>query len=284
MVTTVTSPLVDQLDGFRYFLLAGGKKQATIKNYVQTANVWTRWCIEHEVDPKTEDRNILMAWLGQRSTDTAPSTLRLFVLSLRVFYDYLLSIGMATYNPARDIKISKQVSRPVEPFSQDELQRMFRACKGARERACFLLLLGGGLRRSELQGVTKQDVNFASGTVRIWGKGGKYRMIRPGTAAMKELEVALWCEDRLVDREDDDYIWRRVKAWAKKAGIEERSFTHRFRYTFAVQFLEGGGSIEHLQTILGHSNIGQSLFYSKAGREERALEAQMKFNPADRLL
>lgn len=284
MVTTATSPLVGQVDGFRYHLLAGGKKQATIKNYVQNAGVWTRWCLEHEVDPHTEDRNIIMAWLGQRSVDSAPSTIRLFVLSLRVYYDYLFEVGLVHHNPARDIKISKQVSRPVEPFSQDELQRMFRACKGSRERACFLLLLGGGLRRSELQGVTKADVNFDSGTVRIFGKGGKYRLIRPGATAMKELEIALWCEDRLVDREDDDYIWRRVKAWAKKAGIEERSFTHRFRYTFATQFLEGGGSIEHLQSILGHSNINQSLHYSRAGRAERALEAQMKFNPADRLL
>lgn len=283
-MVTSTSPLVGQVDGFRYHLLAGGKKQATIKNYVQNAGVWTRWCVEHEVDPHTEDRNLLMAWLGQRSLNTAPSTIRLYVLSLRIYYDYLLSIGLVTCNPARDIKIGKQVARPVEPFSQDELQRMFRCCKGARERAMFLLLLGGGLRRSELAGITKPDVNFASGTVRVFGKGGKFRLIRPGDTAMKELEIALWREDRLIDREDDDYVWRRVKVWAKKAGIEERAFTHRFRYTFATQFLEGGGSIEHLQTILGHTNINQSLFYSKAGREERALEAQMKFNPADRLL
>jgi integrase/recombinase XerD len=284
MVAITASPLVGHVDSFRYHLLAGGKKQATIKNYVQSAGVWTRWCLEHEIDPHTEDRNVLMAWLGQRSLNTAPSTIRLFVLSLRVYYDYLVSIGLATYNPARSIKIGKQVSRPVEPFSQDELQRMFRACKGARERAMFLLLLGGGVRKSELAGITKADCNFRSGTVRIFGKGGKFRMIRPGDTAMKELEVALWREERLIDRIGGDYVWRRVKAWAKKAGIEERSFTHRFRYTFATQFLEGGGSIEHLQTILGHTSINQSLAYSKAGREERALAAQQQFNPADRLL
>lgn len=277
--------VVGGVDGFRYSLLAGNKSPATIKNYLQVANQWRIWCHDHEVSWQTEDRNIVTAWLGERSLNTAPSTLRLFVLSLRVYYDYLLESGVVTVNPARAIKVGKQVSRPVEPFSQDELQRMFHACKGARERACFLLLLGGGLRRSEVANISKADVNFAAGTVRIWGKGRKYRLIRPGTTAMKELEIALWCEDELVDRKDDDYIWRRVKAWAKKAGIDGRSlFTHRFRYTFATQFLEGGGSIEHLQSILGHSNISQSLHYSKAGREERAMEAQVRFNPADRLL
>ena len=276
--------VVGGLDAFRFHLLAGNKSAPTIKNYVQCATAWKQWCTRHEVEYWTDDRNVLMAYLGQRSAEVAPSTLRLEVLSLRVFYDFLIESGTVATNPARSIKVGKQVSRPVEPFSQDELQRMFHACRGARERACFLLLLGGGLRRSEVANISKGDVNFAAGTVRIWGKGRKYRLIRPGATAMKELEIALWCEDELVDRKDDDYIWRRVKAWAKKAGIDGRSFTHRFRYTFATQFLEGGGSIEHLQSILGHSNISQSLFYSKAGREERALEAQARFNPADRLL
>lgn len=276
--------VVGGMDAFRFHLLAGNKSQATCKNYLQYASQWRDWCLEHEIDPKDADTNVLMAFLGQRSAVVAASTRRLMVLSLRVYYDYLLSVGLATFNPARSIKIGKQQSRPVEPFSQDELQRMYRACKGARERAAFLLLLGGGLRRSELHNIKKADCNFSQGIIRIWGKGGKYRLIRPGETAMKELEIALWNEDSLVDREDDDWIWRRVKVWAKKAGIPERSFTHRFRYTFATQFLEQGGSIEHLQTILGHTSITQSLAYSRAGRAERALEAQMKFNPADRLL
>lgn len=284
MVAVAARTVVGGMDAFRYHLLAGNKSQATIKNYLQYARLWTAWCLDHEVDPYDADRNIIMAYLGQRSIDTAPSTIRLIVLSLRVFYDFLMGSGVCTANPAREIKIGKQQSRPVEPFTQDELQRMFRACKGARERAAFLLLLGGGLRRSELHGIKKVDCNFSQGTIRIWGKGAKYRLIRPGEMAMKELEIALWCEESLADRTEDDWVWRRVKAWAKKAGIPERSFTHRFRYTFATQFLEQGGSIEHLQTLLGHSSINQSLAYSKAGRAERALEAQMKFNPADRLL
>lgn len=284
MVAVITRSVVNPVDGFRFALLAAGKSQATIKNYIQCAQAWAKWCHDHELSPPTAGRNELTYWLGERSQNCAPSTVRLFVLSLRVYYDYLLESGLAAHNPARDIKVNKQVARPVEPFSQDQLIAMWNACKGAKERACFLLLLGGGLRRSELSGIKKSDVNFEAGTVRIWGKGRKYRLIRPGASAMKELEIALYCEDELVEQQDEEWIWRQVKRWAKKACIQERSFTHRFRYTFAVQFLEGGGSIEHLQTILGHTNISQSLAYSKAGREERALAAQAKFNPADRLL
>lgn len=284
MVTLTRRLVVGGMDGFRFHLLAGNKAPATVKNYTQCVGLWTRWCHDHEIEPTIEDRNVIMAWLGERAAEWAPSTVRLYSLGLRVYYDYLMETGAVKTNPARTIRVGKQVARPVEPFSHTELQRMFAACKGARERAIFLLLLGGGLRKSEITNIRKDDVNFAAGTIRIWGKGRKYRLIRPGAVAMKELEIALWCEEELVDRRADDYVWRRVKAWARKAGISERSFTHRFRYTFAVQFLEYGGSIEHLQTILGHSNISQSLHYSKSGRDERALEAQARFSPADRLL
>lgn len=278
MVATISQ--VDTLDGFRFHLLAGNKSQPTIKNYMGLASQWLSWCDDHEIDPEAATRNHVMAYLGQRAAHCASSTIRLTVIGLRVFYDYL---GDKDKNPARDVKIGKQVARPVEPFTVDELRRLRLSCKGATEVAVFYLLLGSGIRRNEVAGIKAEDVNFTAGTIRIFGKGRKYRTVRPGNKAMEALSVALWGKDRLIDSTAHDYAYRLVKRWARIAGITERAFTHRFRYTFAVQFLENGGSIEHLQTILGHSAITQSLFYSRANREQRALDAQLAFNPADRL-
>lgn len=274
---------VDPLDGFRFHLLAGNKAAPTIKNYMTQARQWIEWCDDHEIDYAEATRNMIMAYLGQHAATWAQSTTRLATLSIRVFYDYLCGEDHPELNPARTIKVGKQVARPVEPFSPAELKRMRESCRGAREIAVFYLLLGSGMRRSELSGITAEDINYAAGTVRIFGKGRKYRTVKPGRKAMEALQIAMWNEPRLIDSTAHDFAYRLVKRWAKFAGISERAFTHRFRYTFAVQFLEAGGSIEHLQMILGHSNISQSLFYSKANREQRAMEAQMRFNPADLL-
>lgn len=271
------------LAGFRFHLLAANKAAPTIKNYLTHAAAWLDWCDDQEIDVADASRNQVMAWLGQRSVTCASSTVRLATICIRVFYDYLIECGLATTNPAKSIKTSKQIARPVEPFSLPELLRMRDSCKGAKEVAIFYLLLGGGMRRSELGGICRTDINFAAGSIRILGKGRKYRTVKPGVKALEALQIALWNEERLIESSSHDYAYRLVKRWAKLANINERAFTHRFRYTFAVQFLENGGSIEHLQLILGHSSITQSLAYSRAGRENRAMEAQLQFNPADRL-
>lgn len=271
------------MEGYVFHMQANGLLPATIKNYLAVARKWRRWCEQVDLDPLKATRNDMLEWLGELKHCCADSTVRLHSLGLRVYYDYLVSGKLVKRNPARDIKINKQVARPVEPFSDIQLRRMLLACGSFTDRAIFYLLLGGGLRRNEVHGIRKEHINFDAGTIRIYGKGGKYRTIAPGTDAINALRLALDHEPELVRQADDDYIWRRVRRWGEKAGIEGRVFPHRFRYTFAVRFCQAGGGIDLLQTILGHSSLEMSMHYSRAGREERAIQAQATLNPASRL-
>jgi site-specific recombinase XerD len=46
-----------------------------------------------------------------------------------------------------------------------------------------------------------------------------------------------------------------------------------------VRFLEAGGDVETLQTLLGHAEITTTLRYVMYDREKRALVAQRKYAP-----
>jgi integrase len=87
--------------------------------------------------------------------------------------------------------------------------------------------------------------------------------------------------DLLCPQSHDGVVWRRVRYAARKAGIRGAVFPHRFSHTFAVAFCDAGGGIDLLQTILRHSSLEMSIFYSRANREKRALESQARLNPAD---
>jgi site-specific recombinase XerD len=271
------------MEGYVFHMQANGLTASTIKNRLNAAKMWLGWCEREKVNYLTASRNEMMAWLGSLYADHASSTVRLYTLCLRQFYDYLLEAGMVKKNEARQIGVKKQVSKPVEPFSDDDLRGMMGACTSYTDRAIFFLLLGGGLRRSEIQRIKRDDVHFDVGTVRVFGKGSKYRMIAPGQDAMASLRIALEFTDTLCPSTSHDYVERRVKYWAKKAGVTSRCHAHRFRYTFATRFCELGGGIDLLQTILGHSSLQMSMYYSRSGREQRALKAQVAYNPADLL-
>ena len=49
----------------------------------------------------------------------------------------------------------------------------------------------------------------------------------------------------------------------KRSGIKKRISTHTFRHTYAVHYLNGGGSIFLLQKLLGHEYITTTLNYLK---------------------
>lgn len=268
---------------FRYHLIAQRFSADTIRNYITGASIWLAWCNAQDLTYLEATRNDMTRWLGELAETQAQSTVRLRLLCLRVFYDFLKESEQIGDNPARAIKLPPQVARPVEILTDDELQAMIEVANKAEDRAIILLLLGGGLRRAESFNIKREDVNFGDGTIRVLGKGNKWRTVAPGKAAMQAVRIAMWNKDRLFDRKDDDYVWRRVQRLAQLAGVKGRVFPHRFRYTFAVDFSEAGGGVDLLQTILGHSTLEMSMRYSRQGREKRALKAQQDLNPADRL-
>lgn len=272
------------MEGFVFHLQAQGLAKATIKNYTQAVRSWHRYCEEGEFTPASATTRDLTNWLGYMAVDHAPSTVRLYTLSLRVYYDYLKAAKLKKgANPARAITIRKQVAKPVGLLEPFEIKQMLGACESLQDRALLLLLVGGGLRRSEVLGITREDIDFNHGLIRIWGKGGKWRNVAPGKLAMEATKLALGWRERVFDSTNPDTVRRRVNELAAKAGVGRHVHPHMLRYYFAVNFCENGGGIDLLQTILGHTSLEMSMYYSSQGRERRAMAAQVQFNPADRL-
>ena len=54
-----------------------------------------------------------------------------------------------------------------------------------------------------------------------------------------------------------------VKQIVKRSGLKKRISPHTFRHTYAVHYLNCGGSIFHLQKLLGHCHITTTLHYLK---------------------
>jgi integrase/recombinase XerD len=65
-----------------------------------------------------------------------------------------------------------------------------------------------------------------------------------------------------------------------RAGVPDAG-VHRFRHTFAVNFLRNGGNLLALQDLLGHKRLDTVRIYAK--QAEVDLERQQKgASPADR--
>jgi integrase/recombinase XerD len=154
---------------------------------------------------------------------------------------------------------------------------------GQRDRAMLETLYATGLRVSELVGLKLHEVNFDVGVVRVFGKGGKERLVPLGEEAIDWLRAYLGEARRtlLGERQSDDMFvtarggamtrqafWQLIKRYAVLAGIDPaRLSPHVLRHAFATHLLNHGADLRVVQMLLGHSDISTTQIYTHIARE-----------------
>ena len=134
-----------------------------------------------------------------------------------------------------------------------------------RDQAIIKLLVDTGVRASELCALRIRDLDMTNLRVKVMGKGSKERLL----AINARTAQAIWRylatrEDRrpvdplfatrsgqLLDRHNLRHMLKRSGERAGVSGVT----VHRFRHTFAIQFLRNGGNMEALKEMLGHSTF-----------------------------
>jgi len=199
-----------------------------------------------------------------------------FIRAVRTFFNYLEHEELILTNPARRLEKLREEVRFPDVLSKAQIQALLEATAesfaGFRDRAIILTLLDTGLRLSELFGMTLESVDFQSLQIRVFGKGRKERFV-PFSATLGKLLVkyktlrghaesnAFW-----VNKDGKpltpSYFVNFLRIYSRRAGINPSVHPHRFRHTFATEFLRNGGSPLTLQRILGHTTQAMTARYT----------------------
>jgi len=144
--------------------------------------------------------------------------------------------------------------------------------KGLRDRAIIAVLLGCGLRRSEVAALTFAHVQQRDGRWCIVDLVGKHGRVR--TAPMPnwvKAAIDAWTSAadvangrmfRPVNRADglggevvsEKVVWQLIKPYAEAAGVPGIA-PHDLRRTCAKLCRAGGGELEQIQLLLGHASV-----------------------------
>jgi integrase/recombinase XerD len=168
-----------------------------------------------------------------------------------------------------------------EPLTQDEANRMANACETHEQRLVVWTLLDTGLRVSELATLSKDNIDWQTHRLMIYGKGGPYgtrskRRIVPLSARVQPLiEGHLALHD--VFGIGVRTIQRIIKRVANKANISRPVSPHVLRHTFAVTAVMKGLSLPSLQRLLGHDRLTTTEIYLNISPEEVIKEFQSKW-------
>lgn len=125
--------------------------------------------------------------------------------------------------------------------------------------------------------LNKEDVNFETKEVVLFGKGNKHRTSYINARAEIALKnylnsrnddnKALFVSDRKPHKRLSKFgIEKRIGQLGELAGIERRTFPHLIRHTTATDGLNRGMGVEEVQAILGHENIATTMIYAKISK------------------
>jgi site-specific recombinase XerD len=155
------------------------------------------------------------------------------------------------------------------------------------------MLLDTGLRVSELAGIKLDEIDSERGWLKVKGKGAKERVVRISTTTQKVLWRYLVfreknkCQELWITEEGNPMkvggIQIMIKRLKERAGVKSMGNCHKFRHTFALNFLRKDRNPFNLQYLLGHSDLRMVKHYVSTLGMEDALKAHENASPADML-
>lgn len=306
--------LTQVIDGF--FLVRRARlAQTTQQNYRQCFAKLTAFCGPDTpfTDITTADVRSFLDYLRQPPSDGGLGLSERSVHDNLVICSALWSFAQKEFGyPHIVAAIDKPKYRKttIVPFTLEEVRAIVQAAEwtatwnaksGKRTRskrptarrdvAILLVLFDTGLRASELCDLCARDYQQDNGRLHIrHGKGDKERYVYLGDNAQRALWRYVLERPRLkpndplfatrtsrpLDRNNLRHLLAKIGGNAGVPNVHP----HRFRHTFAIQFLRNGGNIFELQRILGHESLDTVKLYLTLA-EVDIEKAQRAHSPAD---
>ena len=256
----------------------------TVLSYARDLKGFCRFMKESGVlDPAKVNRTNVMAYVYElQKQQKAGTTVSRNIASIRSFFQFLQRKGLVTENPAADLELPKVEKKIPEILSLDKVELLLEQPSGEedkeiRDKAMLELLYATGIRVTELISLRVEDINLPLEYIRC-GSDAKSRIIPIGAQAKVSLRRYLdKVREHMVLRPDEEVLfvncngkpmtrqgfWKIIKAYAKKAGIEEDITPHMLRHSFAAHLIENGADLRSVQEMLGHSDISTTQIYTK---------------------
>ena len=210
------------------------------------------------------------------------------ISALKSFYRFLLQDDLLESSPAATIALPKKWARLPKYLSCEEVERLLEAPDvatpiGRRDRAILELLYATGLRISEVAELKLPAVYLDEGFIRVFGKGGKERIVPFNDIARARLKDFLElarpallrgapCEQVFINRDGGMFsrqgLWKMIKGYGAKVGLAARLSPHVLRHSFATHLVEKGADLRSVQMLLGHSSITTTEIYTHLAKDQ----------------
>ena len=258
-------------------------RQGTINHYRQSYVQFFKFFepdtpIE-EIDENAYKRYVLHLRSTLNNDVSINSYLRDFITTMH----YLMNEGYIQSYKMQAIKVDKS---HIETYNEQELQLLLKKpnikkCSFIEYQAWVMtnFLFSTAVRQRSLMYIKVKDIDFDNNVVYVNVTKNRKPLIVPLNQTMVNI-LREYLKYRN-HKTDDDYLFcnvfgqQLVKStcyhmlyeYNKRRGVETTGI-HRYRHTFAKQWILSGGNVVSLSQLLGHSSLAATQVYTHASFEQ----------------
>jgi integrase/recombinase XerC len=244
-----------------------------------------------DISVKKIDHLAIRAFLSRLYRERRKSSLARKLAAQRSFFRYLVSEGILPQSPAEMVASPKLEKNLPSFLPVDEVFCLVEAPDkstwwGSRDRAILETLYSCGIRVSELVGLSDGDVEFSLGILRVFGKGGKERVVPVGEKALEALRSYLPRRDEVLARKKGKKppsplfisfrgtrltarsVARILQKHILSSGLLRKVSPHSLRHSFATHLLDAGADLRAIQELLGHVSLSTTQRYTHVSMDK----------------
>lgn len=303
----------DAIHEFTVALIADRLKQRTSDWYVwmlqDSPASPVKWLETQEIErlhmiTTSHLRHYIAAYSSERHSRSgkplSDSTINAMIRALHKFFNWC-ALEYEIANPMKRIaypKRKKAAQRIDLSGLIESLKKMIAATEGGdllsvRDRALLFLLLDSGMRAGGLVGMQMGDLYLEQSCALVHEKGDQWRWVVfiPETAAAlrRWLDIRRDVQPAFYNLHNGNALTVSglrsvVRHIARRAGVEQRIYTHLMRKSFTSLYTYQGGDITSVSRLLGHADIKTTMDHYVLFNSRDLVQKHREFSPLRLLL
>ena len=272
----MSNELLDQF--LNYIKFEKRLSELTIKKYQNDINRLLQVNDKKLTEFNSEDIRLSLSKL--HASGLSGKSLSRILSSWRSCFLFLNKSQLMKYDPTSGIKAPKAKKKLPQTLSIDQVFNLINIPQtgfiDTRDKAILEFFYSSGLRLSELVNIHISDIDMSEQTLKVLGKGNKFRIVPIGRKAIEALNLWILQRNKLNKILDSELLFLnqhgkkltaraiqyRLKFWAQKNNIPENIHPHLLRHSFASHVLQSSQDLRAVQELLGHSNISTTQIYT----------------------
>ena len=283
---------------FEYHIRTKNLSPKTISVYGERLGYFYRFLKKNRLQFESVSKSTIQEYiLFQKDRGLADISINGQVKVLKIFFKFLLEEGMVEEDPVEKIDLLKTEKRIKPIISEEEIEKLLsvpdkKTYTGMRNFCMIIVFYDTLVRLSELINIKIKDIDLDSGTILIFGKGRKERIVPIGTKTIKYIYKFLMNHRHDINGEylfctmqgrplDHRNVLRILQRIGDKVNVHVSP--HLIRHSAASHRALSGMPAFLLQRLLGHTTIQMTEKYVHLVDNEKLRVASKQYNPLDTL-